>query len=251
MSGIWYTKEEAAEIRRKSQDKELRRQERLNIKKQEKERKDEAKKNPTPVVLIDRSATQITKPKNQSASAAYQAVRKAAMSDDVKKLTKEADRIRKREKRKEESIYATTDDQKLLGASRMVKFRRKQGDEKTKEANENAMLGMRESRKRKNEALASEDGHWYALRTKRTHPIARKNVSRELRFIKETNTCEELINYLNTEKQEWLYMNPSGVHYRKKHYDVAHVDDDDDDYEIFDLINKDHMDLLVINKNKK
>ena len=44
MSGIWYTKEEAAEIRRKSQDKELRRQERLNIKKQEKERKDEAKK---------------------------------------------------------------------------------------------------------------------------------------------------------------------------------------------------------------
>ena len=253
MAAKWYTKEEAAEIERKSQEKEIRRQERLNREKQEKERREEAKQNTesrTRVVLIDRFASQTTKRKRQSASAVYQANRKATMSEDDKKCAREKDKIRQREKRMEESIYETTDDQKLAGASRMSMCRHKKDEKQKKEENEKAKLGMRENRKRKKEEIASEDGYWYASRTKHTHPIIRKNVRRELRYIKETNTCEELINYFNIEKQEWLYMDPNGVHYRKKHYDVAHVDDDND-YEEVDLDIKDYMDLLANNNSRK
>ena len=233
-------------------EEEIKRQEqkRLDREKQEKERKEEAKQNPTPVVLIDLFARRITKRKKPSPSAVRQANRKAALSEDEKKRLREKDKIRQREKRKEESIYETTDDQKQAGASRMAMCRYKKDEKKKKEANEKAKLGMRICMKRKKEEIASEDGYWYASRTKRSHPIARKNVERHSRYIKETNTCEELIYYFNIEKQEWLYMNPFGVHYRKKHHDVAHVDDDDD-YEIVDLVVKDYMDLLLINNSRK
>ena len=45
-------------------------------------------------------------------------------------------------------------------------------------------------------------------------------------------------------------MDTNGVHYRKKHYDVAHVDDDND-YEEVDLDIKDYMDLLANNNSRK
>ena len=254
MAAKWYTKEEAAEIKKKSHEDKMRQEERKNLKKQEEERKDEAKKNPTRVVLRDRFAKGNTTFNKQSQSAVYQAERKAAMSEDAKIRAKEKDKIRKRESRKEESIIwkdcETTDNWKLLVASRTALCRHKKDEEKVKEANEKAKLGMQVCMKRKKEAVASEDGHWYISRKKRMNPIARKNVRRVLRYIKETNTSEELIYYFNEEKQEWLYMNPFGVHYRKLHHDMAHVDDDDD-YEIVDLVIKDYMDLLVINNSSK
>jgi hypothetical protein len=55
-----------------------------------------------------------------------------------------------------------------------------------------------------------------------------------VRYDKETRTAEELIYYWNEEQWKWLYMNPSGVHYRKKRRHV-HYADDDDDYEIVHL----------------
>ena len=99
----------------------------------------------------------------------------------------------------------------------MAKCRHNKDEQKVKEANEKAKVGMRLCNERKKEALASEDGHWYTSRTKRSHPITRKNVSRTQRYIKETGTSVELINYWNEEKKMWLYMDPSGVHYRRKY----------------------------------
>ena len=247
MAAKWFTKEEAAEIERKSEEKKMIQKEREEKKQQEENRKKEAKQNEEKikrVVLINQFA-RVTEPKNKSPAAEYQANRRDKMSEDKKERAKEKDKIRKRQWRQEESIYETTEDEKVAVAARMAKCRHNKDEEKMNKEKEKATLGMRDCRKRKKEDLASEDGHSYTPRTKRMHSITRKNVKRRLRYIKETGKCEELINYYNTEKQEWLFMNPSGDHYRKKHYDVWHVDDDDD-YEIVDLVNKDYMDVLVL-----
>ena len=231
INGIWYSKE-GQEAR---------------------ERKIEAFEHVTQVDFKDKFAKPIKKLKKRSPSAVKQAKRKAAMTEDEKKSAKEKDKIRNQEKRREESKYETTEDHKIGGAARTALCRHKKDEEGKKKANEQAKLGMQEYRKRKKDKTEDEDGDRYyedTSRTKRMHPIARKNVSREFRYIKETETWEELINYFNVEKQEWLYMNPNGVHYRKLHYDRVHVYDDDD-YEIVDLDVKDYMDLLVINNSRK
>ena len=66
----------------------------------------------------------------------------------------------------------------------------------------------------------------------------------------------------NEEKKMWLYMDPSGVHYRRKYsrrpllnadgtWNGGGYVDADDDYEIVQLDNNDHMDLLVLKNSKK
>ena len=265
----WYTREGVEEKRRERQEMkelEMMRKEEAADRRRENERKAEAKKNLTQVVLIDRFAKQVTKTKKRSREAEYQAKRKAGLSEDQKERAKEIDKIRKREERKQERIdregYEYNDEWKQAGASRMAKCRHNKDEQKMKEANEKAKVGMRECNKRKKEALASEDGHWYAPRTKRSHPITRKNVSRILRYIKETGTYVELIYYWNEEKKMWLYMDPSGVHYRRKYsrrpllnadgtWNGGGYVDADDDYEIVQLDNNDHMDLLVLKNSKK
>ena len=237
-------KEEDAERERKRIDEKTREQERLKKEKEEKKRKakeEEYKgKNISRVVLKDQYATQVTKAKSQSDEAVYQATRKAAMSDDQKERAKEKDRKRKREERKEESKYETTEAQKKSGAARTAKCRQKKNDVQKKEANHTAMLGMRECKKRKKEDPAAEDGYWYGTpRKKRSHPITRKNVYRKLRCVKETGTYEELITYWHEEKKMFLYMNPSGVHYRRKHPGVPAYANDHNDYEIVHLDSKD------------
>jgi hypothetical protein len=113
-------------------------------------------------------------------------------------------------------------------------------EEKKKEANEKAKLAMQTIKKRRLENDISENNRQYETthRKKRKHPITRKNARRVLRFIKETGTYEELINYFNTEKKKWLYMNASGVHYQ-----VASTVGDDN-YQIVHLVDKTHMNLI-------
>jgi hypothetical protein len=252
MFAKWHTKKEAAEYERKEQEKEervkMRREEQLKREYDKMELKHKAKQNVTRVVLKVPDLQPISmKISSTSPEAVYKKNRKATMTEDKKILAKEEDKTRKREQRKEESKYETTEEQKIACAARTALCRSKMDNEKKEKANEKSKLAMREHRKRKKEEMASEDGYLYTPRNNRKHAITRKNVSREFRYIKETGTCEELINYFNKEKQEWLYMNPSGVHYRKLHFDIAHLDDDDD-YEIVDLDNKDYMDLLVTEK---
>jgi hypothetical protein len=237
------------EYRRK--EKALRTASKEFRKKKKQDRKEQAKKQGTLVHLRDSFAVSRrndTTKKNRSPSAVKQAERKAAMTEEEKVRVKEKDKKRKKEERKEESKYETPEQKQIAGAARTALCRNKMSEEMKQEANEKAKLAMRESRKRK-----KEEGGEYECnpRQNRKHAITRKNVSREFRYIKETGTCEELINYYNKDTREWLYMNSSGVHYRKKHYDVWHVDDDDDDYEVVDLVNKDYMDLLVISKPTK
>jgi hypothetical protein len=155
--------------------------------------------------------------------------------------------------------HGSTEEERIAGAARTAKCRSKMSEERMKEANEKATLGMQKVNKRKKDdpaALGEETDtprkrrkHPIARksyskelrsiigvqkvnkrkkddpaalgeetdtpRKRRTHPIARKNVSRALRYVAETGMCEELVHYWNAEKEEWLYLNPSGVHYRK------------------------------------
>jgi hypothetical protein len=249
MFAKWHTKKEAAEYERKEQEKEervkMRREEQLKREYDKMELKHKAKQNVTRVVLKVPDLQPISmKISSTSPEAVYKENKKATMTEDKKTLAKEKNKLRKRKQRKEESEYETTEGQKIAGAARTDLWRSKMDKEKKEKAKEISKLAMRENRKRKKEEMASKDGYSYTPRNNRKHPITRNNVRRDVRYIKDTGACEELINYFNKEKQEWLYMNPSGVHYRKLHYDIAHLDDDDD-YEIVDLDNKDYMDLLV------
>jgi len=67
------------------------------------------------------------------------------------------------------------------------------------------------------------------------------------RYIRLTHIQQEWICYLNEEKMEYLYMNPSGVHYRKlRRVEVNQVDHDNTAYEIVDLHDKSYLNLLEI-----
>jgi hypothetical protein len=161
------------------------------------------------------------------------------MTDIERQRAREKDKERKQEKRKQKSKCETTEEQKIAVAARTAACRNNMTAEKTQAANEKARVGMQESRKRrkKNVILQIQE---ITPRKQRTHPIARKNVKRVFRFIKESGISEELIVYFNEEKQEWLHMNSFGVHYRqKKSYD------NDEDYEIVQLIDISHMNFIT------